>query len=369
MAKTREFECPRGEVTPEFGKTLATTTLYGRKIAALPKKVAAEADRVAKEMRLTFVADDAPHVDRGLLSVVAQAVAPVSAVHGEPAITRQAYHVSAGQNEPPLHRVVIHTAECACDPGATDGIGAYFATASSGGSAHYGVDPTKEGHWVHEAAIAWHAPPNQWSIGIEIAGRAAFTPDQWKADNVTSALLRAAARTADLVHRYGLPVVWLSPNDLLAGKRGITGHVCVSQAWHQSDHTDPGVNFPVALFLSMVQHFLGAAPTGIKPSLKTRKAIQSAVHDSPVDGHWDSHLDTLVGRVRDTHPASPKTAIRALQKQLGLRVDGDWGPITDGAVHRAIVGVQKALGVTADGSWGPKTQSAYRAVRKANFGK
>lgn len=366
-AKNQEFECPRGEVTPSFKGTLATTALYGRRIAPLPKKVAAQAEQIAKEMRLTFEPDAAPHIDRGLLATVAAAVAPV---HGEPGITRQAYHMSSGANEPPVHRIVIHTAECACDPGVTVGIGNYFAGASSGGSAHYGTDPTTEGHWVHEARIAWHAPPNPYSVGIEIAGRASFTSAQWQATNVVQAMLRAAARTADLCHRYGIPVVWLSPHDLLSGKRGITGHVCVSQAWHQSDHTDPGANFPVLRFLAMVNNFLGAAPAPAKPNRTVVKGIQTAVHDGPVNGKWDATTDLRCGRVRDTHPASSKAAIRALQKQLGLaRTDGIWGPITDGAVHKAISGIQKALKVTVDGSWGPKTQSAYAAARKTNFGR
>lgn len=379
MAARKQFECPRGRVTASYGKTLATTSLAGKKIAPLSRVVADAAVEVAREMRLTFVPEDAPHHEPGVMERMADALsspkeATVALVRGEPAITRQAYHTSYGLNEPPLHRIVIHTAECACEPGATDGVGSYFSSASSGGSAHYGTDPAKEGHWVHEKVIAWHAPPNQNSIGIEIAGRAAFTPTQWKASNVQLAVLRAAARTADLVHRYGIPVVWLSPHDLLAGKRGITGHVCVSQAWHQSDHTDPGPNFPVARFLALVHHFLdglnGAVPTPApKPRVAVVKGIQRAVHDAPVDGTWDDNLDVLATRVRDVHPASGKAAIKRLQSQLGfvgVEVDGDWGPHTNGRVHTAIVAVQKALGVPQDGDWGPKTQSAYAAARRAN---
>lgn len=380
MAARKQFECPTGRVTASYGKTLATTSLAGKKIAPLSRKLADAASDVAREMRLSFVAEDAPHHEPGVMERALDALAPgpkeatVALVRGEPGITRQAYHTSYGTNEPPLHRIVIHTAECPCEPGVTDGIGTYFASSGSGGSAHYGTDPSKEGHWVHEKVIAWHAPPNQYSVGIEIAGRASFTPTQWKSANVQLALLRAAARTADLVHRYGLPVVWLSPHDLLAGRRGITGHVCVSQAWHQSNHTDPGPNFPIAQFLTLVHHFLdGLNGTVATPTTKKNptmvKGVQRAVHDGPVDGRWDANLDVLTTRVRDTHPASGKAAIRRLQTQLGFvgtAVDGVWGPNTNTRVHNTIVAVQKALGVPQDGDWGPKTQSAYAAARRAN---
>jgi len=294
----------------------------------------------------------------------------VSALAGEPPITRQAYHVSAGANEPPLHRVVIHTAECDCAPGAATGIGNYFAQASSGGSAQYGVDPDAEGHYVHEAAIAWHAPPNQFSIGVEIAGRAAFTSAQWASAPVQAALTRAAARTADLCHRYGLPVVWLSAADLLAGRRGITGHVCVSRAWHQTDHTDPGPNFPVVAFLQLVQAYLHAIPAphpaphppAPRPGNTLVQALQRAAHVAAT-GHWDRASDVAFARLRDTHPASGATAVRALQRQVGVTADGIWGPITDRAVHGAIVALQKALHQVADGIWGPHTQAAFAVAR------
>jgi N-acetyl-anhydromuramyl-L-alanine amidase AmpD len=351
---------------------VATTTR--RRRAAAPEYVCPTGDPTAAELDVldehvglegrpvaTFRKADA--------ELVAGIVAEITgAVHGEPPITRQAYHVSSGANEPPLHRVVIHTAECDCSPGAATGIGNYFAQGSSGGSAHYGVDPAAEGHYVHEAAIAWHAPPNQWSVGVEIAGRASFTAAQWQQVNVQAALHRAAARTADLVHRYGLPVVWLSSADLLAGKRGITGHVCVSRAWHQSSHVDPGVNFPVRQFLQLVQAYLAAIPAPRPPAPAPRPvnrlvwALQRAAHVA-ASGHWDRVTDVALARLRDTHPASGRAAIKLLQRQLGLVADGVWGPHTQAAVHAAIVAVQKALGQVADGVWGRHTQIAFAGAR------
>jgi hypothetical protein len=42
----------------------------------------------------------------------------------------------------------------------------------------------------------------------------------------------------------GFPLERCSVSDLLAGDGGYCGHVDVSNAWHDSDHTDPGPTFP-----------------------------------------------------------------------------------------------------------------------------
>lgn len=179
----------------------------------------------------------------------------------EPNITIQAYHTSAGSNYP-IHRVVIHsTAPDIGFPGASargqaEATAHYFTEPSSGGSAQYIEDPADEEHCVKDSVIAWHAPPNPGSIGIEICSEATYTEEEWKSAKGRAVLQPAAKRTAELCHRFDLPVVRLWPHDLLAGKRGICGHVDVSRAWHQSDHTDPGGHFPWPLFLSMVQEEL-----------------------------------------------------------------------------------------------------------------
>ena len=41
--------------------------------------------------------------------------------------------------------------------------------------------------------------------------------------------------------------------DLVAGKRGITGHADVSAAFRKSDHWDPGPDFPWTRFLRLAR--------------------------------------------------------------------------------------------------------------------
>lgn len=187
----------------------------------------------------------------------------------EPSITRQAVHVSAGSNLP-INRVVIH-ATCpnvgypaASKVGAASGTAKYFALESSGGSAQYVEGVDREEHCVKDAAIAWHAPPNIHSIGIEITadgGEAyayrdhperAYTRAQWLSPQVWPAVVRAAARAKELCERFNIPKVRLSVADLKAGHRGICGHVDVSYAFGQTDHSDPGPNFPWAEFMALV---------------------------------------------------------------------------------------------------------------------
>jgi hypothetical protein len=186
----------------------------------------------------------------------------------EPSITRQAAHVSAGSNLP-IYRIVIHATcpnlgySAASAPGTSAGTAGYFTSASSGGSAQYIEGVEREDHCVADAAIAWHAPPNQHSIGIEITadgGNAsafnptshAYTRAQWLSPEVWPAVARAASRTRELCLRLGVPIVLLSVADLVAGKRGVCGHDDVSAAWHQTNHSDPGPNFPWAEFMALV---------------------------------------------------------------------------------------------------------------------
>lgn len=175
----------------------------------------------------------------------------------EPPITVRARKRSAGTNLP-VHRVVIHTTSPPNVPypkasaeGTAHSTALYFQTPAAGGSAHYIVDVAREEHCVEDNQIAHHAPPNKGSIGIEICGQPSYTREQWLSDKVWPAVERARGRAVELCARFNLPWKRVNVVELRAGQRGLCGHVDVSQAYHQSDHYDPGPNFPWDEFMAI----------------------------------------------------------------------------------------------------------------------
>jgi hypothetical protein len=104
--------------------------------------------------------------------------------------------------------------------------------------------------------MAWHAPPNSRSLGIEHDGFAKQTRAQWlDRKNGRKTLRRSARLSAKLTAKYGLPVRKLSSSDLRAGRKGITGHRDVSQAFGMSSHSDPGENFPWGWYITRVRRY------------------------------------------------------------------------------------------------------------------
>lgn len=180
-----------------------------------------------------------------------------------------AFHTTAGHNKP-INRIVLHSTVSPCVPGGAEHIAAYFRSAVSGGSAHYVVDPSEVVQVVFDDEIAWHAPPNQHSLGIEMCDMPATSinrwddpatdmhstrknPLRWLEPNHRRMLRRAARLTAELCLAYDVPVRFLSSKDLLAGAHGITTHANVSGAWHESTHWDPGV-WPKRSFMRAVRN-------------------------------------------------------------------------------------------------------------------
>jgi N-acetyl-anhydromuramyl-L-alanine amidase AmpD len=150
--------------------------------------------------------------------------------------------------------VVIHTMEIAERPDAAEICARWFKTPVSRVSAHYCVDADSVIQCVREKDIAWHARGgNTNSIGVELAGFASQTRRDW-ADPYSAAVLdRAANLVADVCRRRRIPVRWVVADDLVAGRRGLTGHNEVSEAFEQSDHWDPGDGCPVEAFVDRVR--------------------------------------------------------------------------------------------------------------------
>jgi len=166
-----------------------------------------------------------------------------------------AAHTTPGDNKP-IHRIVMHSTVSPCAPGEAKKTAAYFRSQASGGSAHYVVDPDEVVQVVYDNVIAWHAPPNQNSLGVEMCDNPSPTDKaRWNDDNHQKMIKRAARLVARLCLTYDVPAVFLSVADLKAGKHGITTHHNVSQAFRQSTHWDPGA-WPQKDFMSLVHHYI-----------------------------------------------------------------------------------------------------------------
>ena len=150
--------------------------------------------------------------------------------------------------------VVIHTMEISERADAAEICARWFQSPVSEVSAHYCVDADSVVQCVREKDVAWHARGgNTNSIGVELAGFASQTTRDWDDPYSAAVLARAAALVADVCRRRTIPVRWLVAGDLVAGRRGLTGHVEVSSAFGKSDHWDPGDGFPVESFVDRVR--------------------------------------------------------------------------------------------------------------------
>jgi hypothetical protein len=156
--------------------------------------------------------------------------------------------------------IVIHTMEAPQTPGRARQVAEWFAGPNAPeASAHFEVDDREVIRSVHDKDWAWHAgPANPKSIGIEHAGYADKT--DWNSDYSKSELENSAKLAALYCDKYNIPVVWLSPQDLKAGRRGITGHVECNAAFEGGrGHFDPGATFPREQYIKLVQSFTASA--------------------------------------------------------------------------------------------------------------
>ncbi len=205
--------------------------------------------------------------------------------------------------------IVIHTMESQEKPGTARAVAQWFAGSTAPkASAHFCVDSTETIQCVSLDDVAWHAPGvNSFGIGIEHAGRARQTAEDWADEYSTAMLERSAQLAAELCRGLSIPVLRLTVTDLQKGATaGFCGHADVSLAFNRSTHTDPGKAFPWESYLARVAALAGPLP--IAPWFDLRRGDNGE-------------------RIRDM-----QRRLNELAQRLPLNVDGDFGKNTEAAV-------------------------------------
>lgn len=167
-------------------------------------------------------------------------------------------HYTAGRRY--ITTVVIHDAEYPEIEGGARGVARYFQHPDKPSSAHICVDDKEIIQSVMDNDIAWAAGhhANQIGVHIEIIGYGKQTLAEWLDWYSVAALALASDAAAQYCLKYGLPPVRLTVPQIIAGNKGICGHVDFTNAYHESDHQDPGPNFPWDYFMKSVNNFYQA---------------------------------------------------------------------------------------------------------------
>lgn len=176
-----------------------------------------------------------------------------------------AHYTPASRKKGDITLIGIHAMQAPEKGTTAESCAAMFARGDRRASAHWCHDSDSSVRSVKDKDVAW-AAPNANRIGIhhELAGYSEQTPGEWR-DPFSDAMLHIAAKhVADDCRTYEIPRVWLSVADLKAGKRwGITSHNNISLGLGGGTHWDPGPNFPVEYFMSLVNAYYGGI--GAKP--------------------------------------------------------------------------------------------------------
>lgn len=161
---------------------------------------------------------------------------------------------------PTIDNIALHCIECPEASTRAETTAEWMASPTSPiASAHYFVDCDTAVQGVPDHFIAYHAPGlNHCSLGIEHAGYARQTREEWLDPFGQRMLGLSVQLSARLCQRWKIPAVFVTAAELQLRKRGITTHAEVTKAFGKSDHTDPGPGFPIGWYVDRVAALLVA---------------------------------------------------------------------------------------------------------------
>ena len=211
--------------------------------------------------------------------------------------------------------VVLHTMETGENSSIAENIGAgWFTNPNAQESAHYCVDDNSIVQCVNEGDYAWASGPtgNLNGIQIEMAGRASQSRADWLDDYSRAMLERTAALTADICKRHGIPVRVLTDEQVARGEAGITTHAALARVFRETDHSDPGPDFPWDFFMERVQAHAGGTggsvnePAPAPRAASVAQATPAAPRRVAMSGVF--YPDRALEVSRDLDPNSPAVA-------------------------------------------------------------
>lgn len=210
----------------------------------------------------------------------------------------------SGPRDPHACRlIVIHTNQ-GPEMGSVEGLLRYMADPAREVSYNVVVGADgRIGRSNDDNYVPWSAgsPANEIGLHLCFLGYSEQTRAEWLD---APAQFDAAARVLrDWSDRYGIPLVKLSGAEMRAGRSGVGGHGDTVDAWHATDHTDPGPNFPWDVLLAKANHTT-TAPTEETNDMTPEQARQLAdIHRELTQkypsrskyGKAEQLVDTLAG--------------------------------------------------------------------------
>lgn len=163
------------------------------------------------------------------------------------------FHKGRYKNE---ELIVIHTMESGEKGNTAEAVAQnWFGVKDSRVSAHVCVDDNSFVQCVWDSNTAWHSKnANSNGLGLELAGTAAQTLEQWNDAYSQNELVIASQVVAYWSVKFEIPVqmaTWVHGGTNVAQK-GLCGHVHVPG---HGSHWDPGTSFPWSDFLTLTQRY------------------------------------------------------------------------------------------------------------------
>lgn len=154
----------------------------------------------------------------------------------------------------PVELIVIHSMEAPEKGTTAEAVAKYFKNSGVKASAHYCIDNDSIVQCVWDSNTAWHCKnANSNGVGLEHAGYARQTEDEWLDEYGISMLDISAQIAAYLCKKFNIPVIraeFASSTNPKVIQPGFCSHAEVP---NHGSHWDPGEGFPWKYYLDLVK--------------------------------------------------------------------------------------------------------------------